>query len=210
MAIIDRMSSPHSGGDGREKPARPASLFSIDSSDPDGELVDRTGLNRSDIEQIDAMMAALARLRAAEEELSEASLRYMQLGRTDMRALHFLMVSENTGAVTTPGMIAQALGISSASTTKLLDRLEEAGHIRRAPHPSDRRALAIAIEPATRLSATRTVGAAQARRVLAARRLDPEEREVVIGFLEDMAELISVEGLDWGGAEHAGEARGQS
>lgn len=192
------MSSQHPGGDGPDQTFSPPPLFSLDSSDPDGELVDRSDLSLQDIAQIDALMAALSHLRSAEEALGEASLRSMQLGRTDLRALHFLMVSENTGALTTPGMIAHALGISSASTTKLLDRLEEAGHIRRAPHPSDRRALVITIEPTTRRSAMRTVGAAQARRVHAAKRLSPGEREVVIGFLEDMAEQLSVDEDAWG------------
>lgn len=43
----------------------------------------------------------------------------------------------------------------------------------------------------------RTLGAQHARRVDAARRLLPEEREVVTGFLEDMAREISVDGVDW-------------
>lgn len=163
--------------------------------------MDRTGLSPADISQIDAVMAALSWLRAAEEELSEASLSAMQLGRTDMRALHFLMVSEGSGTLTTPSMIAQALGISTASTTKLLDRLEEAGHIRRSSHPTDRRALVITIEPSARRSAMRTVGTIHARRVTAARRLSPEERAIVTGFLEDMAAQLSTEGVDWAGAD---------
>lgn len=189
-------SSPH-GEDGRDQPSAPPPLFSIESSDPQQELIDRRGLSTQDIAQIDALMAALARLRAAEQTLTDASLEYMQLGRTDMRALHFLIVSENTGTLATPGAIAQTLGISSASTTKLLDRLEDAGHLRRGPHPTDRRALAITIEPATRNSAMRTVGVTQARRVDAARRLLPAERETVIGFLEDMAEQLAIDEEDW-------------
>src|SRR5699024_8750166 len=106
-------------------------------------------------------------------------LRHMRLGQTDLRALHFLIVCENTGTLATPGAIAQTLGISSASTTKLLDRLEAAGHVRRSRHPSDRRALVITIAPATRAEAMRTVGTTQARRVDAARGLLPAEREVV-------------------------------
>lgn len=191
------MSSPHPGEGDHEQPSAPPSLFSLDSSDRHQELVDRTGMSESDIAQVDALMGALSRLRAAEQELSEASLRYMKLGETDMRALHFLIVCENTGTLATPGAITQALEISSASTTKLLDRLERAGHIRRAPHPSDRRALVITIEPATRASAIRTVGATQARRVDAVRRLTYAERETVIRFLEDMASEISLADAEW-------------
>ena len=108
------MSSPHPGEGGREQSSSLPPLFSIDSSDRHHELVDRTGMDARDIAQIDALMASLSRLRAAEQELSEASLRYMRLGETDMRALHFLIVCENTGTLATPGAIAQALEISSA------------------------------------------------------------------------------------------------
>lgn len=183
-------------GDGARASALP-SVYSVGASDPREELVDRSGMSAEDIAQIDAVMAALARLRAAEQKVTDASLKFMQLGQTDMRALHFLIVCENTGTLATPGAIAQTLGISSASTTKLLDRLQRAGHIRRAPHPSDRRALVVSIDPATRASAMRTVGAQQARRVHAARRLSPAEREIVIGFLEDMARELSLDGVDW-------------
>lgn len=175
-----------------------ARLFSLASSDAQGELVDREGLGERDIAQIDRLMAALSALRAAERALSEASRRFMGLGETDMRALHVLIVCENTGTLATPGTIAQALGISSASTTTLLDRLERAGHLRRTPHPTDRRAIVVEIDPATREAAVRTVGTQQAGRVQAARTLGEEEREIVIRFLEDMTAQLSVDDLDWG------------
>lgn len=190
-----------------EPEALPA-VYSLAASDPDAELVDRSGLSERDLTQIDALMAALVHLRGAEQKLADASLRYMELGGTDMRALHFLIACESTGALATPSTIAHSLEISSASTTKLLDRLERGGHIHRRGHPTDRRALVIGIEPATREAAMRTVGAQQARRVFAARRLRPEERDIVIDFLEDMATEISVEGLDW--AARPGESDGES
>lgn len=181
----------------RTEPDLGTSLFSLAASDPRGELVDRSGLADEDVAQIDAVMAALVRLRAAEKALAEASLRYMELGETDMRALHVLIVAGNRGTPATPGSLARALGISTASTTKLLDRLERAGHVRREPHPTDRRATVLAVEPSTRAAALRTVGAQQARRVEAARRLAPGERRVVIDFLEDMAQRLSMDGVDW-------------
>jgi DNA-binding MarR family transcriptional regulator len=142
-------------------------------------------------------MQALGGLRDAEQKLSEASLRYMKLNQTDMRALHFLIAFENTGATATPGAIAAHLGISTASTTKLLDRLERGGHITRSPHPSDRRALAIEITPETRRSAIETVGRQHARRFIAAARLSSEEREVVRRFLADMTTEIALGDMPW-------------
>src|SRR5699024_4481483 len=76
-------------------------------------------------------------------------------------------------------------------------------------HPSDRRALAISIEAATRVAATRTVGTQHARRFHAARRLTSEQREIVIDFLDDMAREISIADVDWGDpGDASGPGRG--
>lgn len=174
-----------------------SAIYDVEISDPDGELVDRADLTPADVRQINALMRALGGLRDVEQKLSEASLRYMKLNATDMRALHFLIACENSGAVATPGAIAAHLGISTASTTKLLDRLERGGHITRSPHPSDRRALAIAITQGTRRSAVETVGRQHARRFIAAARLSPTQRDAVTRFLEDMAAEIALGDEPW-------------
>lgn len=187
--------------EGSENAAAAPGLYDIDANDPTGRLVDRAAIDAVDVQQIGRLMGALGRLREAEQELSEASLKYMKLNETDMRALHFLIVSGNSGSVATPGAIASHLKISSASTTKLLDRLERGGHIVRSAHPTDRRALAIAITPETHEAAMNTVGKQHAKRFHAAARLTPGERDVVIRFLEDMASEIRIDSEDWAVAE---------
>ncbi len=172
-------------------------LYDVDSSDPESQLVDRSALDGDEVRQIGALMAALGALREAEQLLSDASLRYMKLNQTDMRALHYLIVSANRGAIATPGAIAAHLKISTASTTKLLDRLERAGHIARESHPTDRRALAISITSQTQTAAMNTVGRQQAKRFHSAARLNPAEREVVIRFLQDMTRELSIADAAW-------------
>ena len=201
VSTIWSMVTPESGPPAAARTERPPGagwVYSLVANDPHGELVDRSGVGPGELAQIDELMGALARLRAAEQELTRASLTYMKLNETDMKALHYLIVCEHQGVVATPSTIAAHLGISSASTTKLLDRLEKGGHVRRSRHPSDRRALAISIEAATRVAATRTVGTQHARRFHAARRLTSEQREIVIDFLDDMAREISIADVDWG------------
>lgn len=174
-----------------------AAIYDVEASDPRSSLVDRTGVPPEDLRQIAALMGALGELREAEQRLSRASRRYMQLNETDMRALHYLIVCSNRHAIATPGGIAQHLAISTASTTKLLDRLEKGGHIHRSPHPTDRRALAITITDDTREAAMQTVGRQQAKRFYAAARLTREERDVVIRFLEDMTREIALPDEAW-------------
>lgn len=178
----------------------PSALYDIDSADPSSMLIDRSHLSTDEVRQISALMAALGRLREAEQALSDASEKYMRLGRTDMRALHYLIVASHTGAIVTPGAIASHLAISTASTTKLLDRLESGGHIVRSPHPSDRRALTISVTDQTRQAAMETVGRQQAKRFHAAARLTPSERDVVIRFLDDMTAEISRGAERWAAA----------
>lgn len=180
-------------------------LYDIDASDPDSTFFDRSALHPEDIARIGELMAALSALRDAEKQLSDASLRYMKLNQTDMRALHYLIVASHRDVVVTPGALTAHLGISSASTTKMLDRLERGGHIVRHPHPTDRRALALSITPDTHRAAMETVGRQQAKRFHAAARLTPAERETVIRFIRDMTDEISLTDETWAHGSAPGE-----
>lgn len=155
--------------------------------DPDQELVRRAGLTDRDVDQVVRLLEGLRRWRETERRVSEASRRYMKLGETDMRALRFIITLTNQGRLATPGAIAAHLGISSASTTKLLDRLADSDHIRRLPHPSDRRSVAIEVTEETARVARETVGRSHAHRFAAAARLASQEREIVTRFLDDLA-----------------------
>lgn len=96
-------------------------------------------------------------------------------------------MSTNQGNTVTPGMIAEHLTISTASTTKLLDRLAAAGHITRSPHPSDRRAVVITVNPHAHTEVQETIGRLHARRFHVAARLQAHEREIVIRFLDELS-----------------------
>jgi DNA-binding MarR family transcriptional regulator len=167
-----------------------AAVFDLRANDPDGSLADRAGLSDADIDQISELMTAMGRLRDVERRMAEASQRYMRLNETDMRAIHFLITTQNQGLEATAGMLARHLGITTASTTKMLDRLERAGHLTRQPHPRDRRSLVVRISPETAAVARRTVGRQQASRVAPAARLSRDERAVVISFLTGTADAL--------------------
>ncbi|MGP6173201.1 MarR family winged helix-turn-helix transcriptional regulator [Corynebacterium sp. A21] len=175
-------------------------LYNVDSSDPDSELVDRSSLSPEEVTHIGELMKALFQLRETERAVAAAAEKYMKLSSQDMRALHYLIVANNRQEVATPGMIAAHLNISPASTTKLLNRLERDSHIVRRVHPVDRRAFAIDVTPETRATAMQTMGRQQSKRFHAAARLSHEEREVVIRFLADMTQEISLANADWADA----------
>jgi DNA-binding MarR family transcriptional regulator len=174
--------------DPREQARRFASLLHDPRAlDPGQEIVSTQGLDDSEIAQIVRVLDAIRGWREAEQRVSFQSRNDMQLGENDMKALRFLVLCKTQGIVATPGSLADHLGVSSAATTKLLDRLEDAGHIQRAPHPTDRRALTITITQATHEQVRDSVGKTHAHRFEAAARLTPEEREVVIRFLADLS-----------------------
>ena len=165
--------------------------------DPQQELVARADMAAQDIDQVVRLMDALRRWREAEHNASEASRRYMNLGDTDMRAIRFVMAAQRNGISVTPGALSEHLGISTASTTKLLDRLTAGGHLRRLPHPSDRRSLVIEVTEETARAARETVGRMHARRFQVAAQLDADERETVTRFLHRLAESTEpAEGRD--------------
>ncbi|MQS16590.1 MarR family transcriptional regulator [Streptomyces kaniharaensis] len=70
-----------------------------------------------------------------------ASARACDLGATDLYALNILELS---GAMT-PGELATRTGLTTGPTTRLIDRLEQAGYVRRVPDPGDRRK--VIVEP---------------------------------------------------------------
>ncbi|WP_253874750.1 MarR family winged helix-turn-helix transcriptional regulator [Promicromonospora umidemergens] len=155
--------------------------------DPDQEIVHRSGMDDRDVDEVVRVLEALRAWRETERRMSVVSRRYMKLGETDMRALRYIIAMQSHGRVVTPGAIAEHLGITTASTTKLIDRLAAGGHVLRSPHPSDRRSLAIEVTEDTRRAARETVGRSHARRFTAAARLTAQEREVVTRFLHDLA-----------------------
>ena len=65
------------------------------------------------------------------------------LGPTDVYTLNLLV----TVGPLTAGQLADRTGLTTGAVTRLIDRLERAGHVRRLPDPVDRRRVHVAIEP---------------------------------------------------------------
>ncbi|GGU45983.1 MarR family winged helix-turn-helix transcriptional regulator [Lentzea flava] len=68
------------------------------------------------------------------------------LGGTDLYALNLL----DLNGPMTPGELSAQTGLTTGPTTRLIDRLEEAGFVRRTPSPDDRRKVIVELlaEPA--------------------------------------------------------------
>ncbi len=66
---------------------------------------------------------------------------HLKTNETDFQAMQHLLQA----GPTTPSELAAQLHLTTAAVTSVIDRLVRAGHVRRLPHPSDRRR--IVVEP---------------------------------------------------------------
>ncbi|AHH16633.1 putative transcriptional regulator, MarR family [Nocardia nova SH22a] len=71
------------------------------------------------------------------ENMIREVVRVLGVNETDRRALEIVLLEEEKS--TTPGMLAERLGLTSAGVTIMLNRLEKQGYIVRSLHPTDRR-----------------------------------------------------------------------
>ncbi|MEW2396957.1 MarR family transcriptional regulator [Streptomyces sp. NPDC046862] len=88
-------------------------------------------------------------LRAATVELGLHSARFASrngMHPTDVRALIALMDASRAGSEMTAGRLGALLGLNSAGTTAVVDRLERLGHVRRVRDERDRRRVLVEID----------------------------------------------------------------
>lgn len=94
----------------------------------------------------------------------DMQLSFERDGLTEARA-HLLWVLR--GGPSTQRALADALGVTARNITGLVDGLSADGHVRRAPHPTDRRAVLVALtSQGERLLATMVDGHAEMHDVL--------------------------------------------
>lgn len=114
----------------------------------------------------------------------------MEMNATDLAALRMLIMREQRDETVSPHQMARHLRISTASTTKLLDRLSLSGHLERKPHPRDRRARVVVLTDESRRAFYRHFGdRLQAMRGVAERYSD-DELSVIARFLGEVGEVL--------------------
>lgn len=114
----------------------------------------------------------------------------MEMNASDVAALRMMVMREQQGTPVSPHDVARHLRISTASTTKLLDRLSESGHLERRPHPSDRRARIVVLTDASRAEFYRHFGERLRGMREVTARYSEDELRVVARFLGEMSDQI--------------------
>lgn len=140
-----------------------------------------------------AVMRVLVSIRAmsdAMERMHSGMKGDMEMNASDLAALRLLIMREQQGRPVSPRDIAEHLRISTASTTKLLDRLVQSGHVERRPHPSDRRARIVVLTDESRQAFFRLFGLRLRAMREMALAYDERELEVVTRFLDDLGRAM--------------------
>lgn len=158
----------------RAVPARPAP-----------EEVERVERTRVDVGEVSWALRAFQRAAA---DLDRALAAHLSMGLLDYTAMgHLMDADEPVG----PTAMATRLGISSGSMTQLLDRLEQAGHVRRKPDTTDRRRVAVVVTD----SGVRDTLAPLAELFVALDELAatfvPAEQAAIAGYLRHAAAILA-------------------
>ena len=135
-------------------------------------------------------MQAVRALNDAMDRMNGGMKGEMEMNASDLAALRMLIVREGRGEKVSPHQVADHLRISTASTTKLLDRLAAAGHVERRPHPHDGRARIVILTDASRATFFRHFRERlQSMRGVAERYTD-DELAVITRFLSELSDTI--------------------
>jgi DNA-binding MarR family transcriptional regulator len=93
--------------------------------------------DRADLEKL--MSADMRAVTAQSDRLGRYFARQNDLSGNDFHALLHVMVAEAAGTPLTMAQLRQRMDVSPAAITYLVDRMIDAGHVRREADPGDRR-----------------------------------------------------------------------
>ena len=136
------------------------------------------------------VLEALQVYRAAEAAMRRRTGAAMGIGDSDLLALRFILDRRAVGRVTASKDVSAYLGISSASTTALIDRLARGGFVERRPSTVDKRSIEIVPTAAALGDTGPMLEAAQTQIEAATAELSPEEAATITRFLTKMRETV--------------------
>ena len=132
-------------------------------------------------------LLAVRRAGAVMQLLGTASAERIGINATDLNCLNILALQGHM----TAGDLARVTGLTTASITGVIDRLEEAGFVRRERDPHDRRRVIVRLDAARGLRDVAPVFAPviAAWRTVAAQYTDDELR-LILGFQEQLEQIM--------------------
>ncbi len=150
----------------------------------------RSTLSRWIIEErIENVVRSLRRVNVQGSIFGQTIAIRLGLSESDIDALELLI---DTGAATA-GQLSEVMGLTTGAVTRVIDRLEQAGYVRRQTDPADRRRVVVEVVPervATVQSLLESLERASAEEI---ERYSPEQLALINEFLTRMADLTQTE-----------------
>ena len=137
-----------------------------------------------------AVLNSMREYRMAEAEMRKRTRSAMKLNESDMLALRILFSAAKAGRNVSPTELSKSLGITTASTTGLIDRLVRSGHVERRPNPDDGRAVIVVPTTTSDTEVRVTLSDVHRRMMEAAKDLSPDEAATIVAFLEKMRDAV--------------------
>ncbi len=133
------------------------------------------GLRQSDTLQLVMELTDVSGL------LPHALARRTGLSESELHSLRHLI-----GGPLGPNDLARTLGVTSAASSGIVDRLEARGHVSRQPHPTDKRRTVVVISDSGRTEVMAQMRPMFEALVAADAKLTAEQRRIVDAYLRDI------------------------
>jgi DNA-binding MarR family transcriptional regulator len=138
---------------------------------------------------IDSVIRSLRRVNLQGSFFGQTVAVRFGLTESDVEALELLL---DTGAATA-GKLSELTGLTSGAVTRVIDRLEQAGYVRRVPDPADRRRVVVEVVPERIAAFEATIDRVGAKGAVQIGHYSEAELAVINDFLTKMADVTREE-----------------
>jgi DNA-binding MarR family transcriptional regulator len=112
------------------------------------------------------------------------------MNQADVLVTRYLLQADRDGQQLSPTDISNLLGITTAASSKLVDRLVEAGKAKRVAHPTDKRAQIVVPTTAAAADVLASYALIHTPLVNAINELTPDEASVIVRFANTLSAAL--------------------
>ncbi len=138
---------------------------------------------------VEGVVRALRRVNFQGSIFGQSVAIRLGISESDVDALELLI---DTGAATA-GKLAEVMGLTTGAVTRVIDRLEQAGYVRRTDDPADRRRVVVEIVPEKIAGLDRLMGSLERAAEGEVGHYTPDQIATINDFLGRMAALTQME-----------------
>ena len=138
---------------------------------------------------VDGVVRALRRVNFQGSIFGQSVAIRLGLSESDIDALELLI---DTGAATA-GKLSDLMGLTTGAVTRVIDRLEQAGYVRRTTDPADRRRVVVEVVPERVATVQSLLASLERASEEEVGRYTAEQLALINDFLSRMADLTQAE-----------------